>query len=77
MVKEKIKKKKWVKIIAPKLFNEKHLGEISLVDPMLVIGRKIKVNLMEITNDMKKQNTEIGFKVAKLQDDKTKTKSVL
>ncbi|MFH2027682.1 MAG: hypothetical protein ABIJ08_00955, partial [Nanoarchaeota archaeon] len=74
--KTKVKKKKWVQIIAPKSFREQLIGEVTLVDTKDAIGRTVKVNLMELTSDMKKQNTEIGFKIIKIQEGKALTEPI-
>ena len=78
MVEEKIKikKKKWVEIIAPKIFKETSLGEISLVEANLAVGRTIKANLMGLTGNFKSQNTEIGLKIVSIQDGKANTEMI-
>ncbi len=55
------KKKKWFKILAPAIFNQAEVGEILLYDPEASMGRMIKVNLMVLTRDPKKQDKEVGF----------------
>lgn len=55
------KKKKWFKIVAPAIFNQAEVGEILLYDPEASIGRVIRVNLMVLTRDPKKQDKEVGF----------------
>jgi small subunit ribosomal protein S3Ae len=74
--KTKIKKKKWVTILAPKVFNKNPVGDISLVDPSLAVGRTLKVNLMTLTGDFKKQNTEIGLKIVGMEDGKALTEMI-
>jgi len=59
-----LKKKKWYPIIAPKVFREEKIGEISLVDPAAAIGRKVKISLMQVTGEPKTQNTRIEFKIS-------------
>ena len=54
-------KKRWVRLIAPKLFNEQTLGETLVSDPEEVLGRKLQVNLTVLTNDPKTQNVKVGF----------------
>ena len=70
---EKIKKKKFVKIIAPKHFNEQILGESIVDDPRLLIGRKIRVNMMSLTDNPKNQNVEIKLKITQLIGESVKT----
>ncbi len=63
----KVKKKKWYKILAPKMFNEVVLGETNVVSPEDAIGKPVKTSLMNITNDIKKQNLSVSFIVEGLQ----------
>ena len=71
-----LKKKKWVPIIAPKLFRDAQIGETYLVDPAAAIGRKIKVSLMQITGDPKAQNTKIEFKITGQHEGKLLTQTI-
>lgn len=72
----KVKKKKWYPIIAPKLFNNSFLGETLLTESSLAKGKPIVVNLMNLTNDIKKQNFNIKFIVDKVENDKAHTKII-
>ncbi|MEW5896602.1 MAG: hypothetical protein AB1668_02845 [Nanoarchaeota archaeon] len=58
-----VKKKLWYRIIAPKLFGQKELGEIYLSSPEVALGRVMKINLRDITGNVKDQNIYIDFKV--------------
>ena len=69
-------KKKFYPIAAPALFNEEELGEVPLYDLKDAIGRRVKVNLMTLTNDPKRQNINIRFKVVEVEGDKGKTKII-
>lgn len=64
----KVKKKRWVSIVAPALFNNAFLGEVYVVEPEEAVGRAITVSLMVITGDPKRQSTHISFKVDGYQD---------
>jgi len=55
------KKKRWFPIIAPKIFNRKAIGEMHLYIPEQAIGRYVSINLMNLTGDIKKQNTVAKF----------------
>ena len=35
-----VKKKRWVPVIAPKLFNEREIGEMHVEEPKNAVGRK-------------------------------------
>ncbi len=74
--KTKIKKKQWIEIIAPKIFKEYSLCEITTLEPKSIIGRTVKVSLMELIGNTKKQNTVIEFKITKLEDNKAKTEII-
>lgn len=63
------KKKKWHKIVAPKLFNEMIIGETPALEPNTLIGRTIKANMMTLTGDMKKQNIDVTFEIEKVMGD--------
>ena len=51
---KKIKGKDWYTIIAPKIFQEKVLGETPGDDVKKVINRSVEVPLVLLTNDMSK-----------------------
>ncbi len=66
-------KKKWYKIIAPAIFNEQEVGETYLAHPEKAIGRTSKINLMTLTNDPKKQNINVCFRISGADGEKLKT----
>ncbi len=72
----KVKKKRWITILAPKILNERPIGESYVADPGLLIGRVISCNLMTLTNDMKTQNITMKFIVCEIKDAKAHTKPV-
>jgi len=74
--KTKIKKKKWIPIVAPKIFKEAELGETTVSESDLVLGKTIKATLMDLIGDIKKQNTEISFKVKEIKENKALTEIV-
>ena len=76
MVEQKAKKKHFVKITAPKQFNEQVIGESPVEDARLLLGRKVKVNMMSITNDPKSQNVQIHFKISALKGEGVTTEIV-
>ncbi|MFH1053550.1 MAG: hypothetical protein V1740_04005 [Candidatus Woesearchaeota archaeon] len=69
----KIKKKRWVQLFAPKSMNNTFLGESFTDDPQNLLNRSMKINLMTITNDMKKQNMTIRFRVDNVSGEKAST----
>jgi ribosomal protein S3AE len=66
-------KKRWYNIVAPEIFNSFIVGETPAIDPKNIEGRIAKINLSTITNDMRKQNTEISLVVNNVQGDSAKT----
>ncbi|MBD3309987.1 hypothetical protein GF351_02095 [Candidatus Woesearchaeota archaeon] len=72
-VKTKVKKKRWIKIVAPKSFNQELLGETYVLEPKQVLGRHISVNLMSLTRDPKKQNTDLTFYANQLSGEEVMT----
>ncbi len=55
------RKKKWYKILASTTFNQVEIGELPLFEPEDALGRAVKVNLMILTHDPKKQDREVAF----------------
>lgn len=66
----KKKKKKWVQISGLRDFKEVHLGESYVAEPNSLMNKHIDINLMELTNDMKKQNIKARFRVSTISDNK-------
>ncbi|MFA6461333.1 MAG: hypothetical protein WCV90_03630 [Candidatus Woesearchaeota archaeon] len=62
----KIKKKLWYKIIAPKIFANREVGESYLAESETAIGRIVKVNLKELTGNIKDQNNYVVFQINKV-----------
>lgn len=76
MADAKTKKKKFVKIIAPRQFNEQVIGESLVADPRLLVGRKIKINMMSLTDDPRNQNIQINFLINNLKGDSVSTEII-
>ncbi|MCH8329176.1 MAG: hypothetical protein IIB81_02160 [Nanoarchaeota archaeon] len=73
MAKAKVIKKEWYPILAPKIFQNAVLGETYVYEPGQMIGKGITKNLMNLTNDVKRQNINIGFEVVDVQNNKAFT----
>jgi len=69
----KIRKKKWYPLIAPRMFRNAVLGETFVYDENAMIGKTVAENLMNLTGDFKKQNTNINFVVTKIENSKALT----
>jgi len=73
---KKAKKKKWFPIIAPESFQSKIIGEVLLEDASVLMNRSVKVNMMQLMGDMKKQNVNVMFRVNDVKDGKAFTQAV-
>ncbi len=74
LARKKAKAKVWYEIIAPKVFNEMVIGKTMASDPELLIGRRITVSLMELTNNFSKYYMKFTFKIIKVEGDKAFTR---
>ncbi len=72
MAKSKEIKKHWIPVIATKEFGNMEIAEIPYSEPKTLIGRVLKINLYLLTNDSRKQNAEVSFKIINF-DSKTAT----
>ena len=72
----KKKKKYWVPILATREFDYMEIGESLVAEPSSLVGKKVVVNFMHLTNDIKKQNTKLHFKVKEVKEDKAYTEIV-
>ena len=62
------KKKTWFKILAPKIFGSKEVGQTYRSSSESAIGRVMLVNLRELTGNMKDQNVHIRLKMNKVEN---------
>jgi len=69
----KLKKKQWYPIIAPKQFNNVVLGETPVYDPNAMLGKTLSHSLMNLLNDVKRQNINIHFKIVEIEGSNAKT----
>ena len=66
---DKWRKKKYFSILAPKLFQERELGQTMAYDPGALQGRRMNSNLMMLLGNIKKQHINMTFVVEKVQGD--------
>ncbi len=57
------KKKSWYRIISPKAFGQKELGEAYLTSPDAAIGRCLRISLKDLSGNVRDQNVHITFRV--------------
>jgi len=72
----KKKKKIWYEVIASREFNNSLIGEIPSFEPKNLVGKCIKVSLMSLTGNPKKQNANIKFKISNVTERKASTEVV-
>lgn len=71
-----VKKKRWVPIIAPKLFNEHEIGEMHVEEPRNAVGRKFAVSMTTVTGDPKAQNILVKFLITGVVGDSLQTELI-
>ena len=62
-------KKRWCNIVSPEMFRDFVIGETFVAEPSSIVGKTLSINLMTLTNDIKKQNINLKFLVNKIQND--------
>ena len=67
------KRKTWFKVLAPKLFGEKEIGESYLGSSEKSVGRLLKVNLRELTGNSKDQNVYVDLEISSVDGSTLKT----
>ncbi len=72
----KSKKKKWLQIVAPKLFNNQVLGESYVASSDKLIGKQVKYNLMNLIRKPSNSSINLSFVVDTIKEDKGMTKLV-
>ncbi len=72
----KVKKKRWVEILAPRYFQNQVLGESPVTEPNMLIGRTVTANLMTLTRDMKKQNINMTFRIDSIEGNRAYTSAL-
>lgn len=67
---KKSKGVQWFSLIGPKVFGSRELGKTFVSDPGRLIGRRISLSIIELTNDFEKYYMKFTFKVKKIEADK-------
>jgi len=70
MAKTKVLKKEWYPIVGPKLFRNAVIGESYVYELDKIVGKGLRQNLMNLSNDVKRQNVTIDFRVGKVENGK-------
>lgn len=69
-------KKKWVKIISPKLLDNTEVGETLCSDANKLLGRVIEVNIGSLANDVKRQHMKLRLKINEIKGEQAHTEIV-
>ena len=62
-------KKKWYNIVSPEMFRDFVIGETFVAEPSIIVGKTLSINLMTLTNDIKKQNINLKFLVNRVENE--------
>ncbi len=71
---DKWRKKKYFTILAPRVFQERELGQTMAYEPGALKDRRLTANLMVLLGNIKKQHVNITFVVDKVQGDTGRTR---
>jgi small subunit ribosomal protein S3Ae len=66
----KVRKKRWIQVLAPKIFREVVIGEVPLYEAEQLKGRRMTVNMMTLTNNPKNQSIQVKIIVADVKEGK-------
>jgi small subunit ribosomal protein S3Ae len=66
----KVRKKRWVQVLAPKIFREVVIGEVPLYEADQLKGRRMTVNMMTLTNNPKNQSIQVKIIVSEVKEGK-------
>lgn len=72
----KKRKKIWVPILAPKEFKVKDVGDSNVYMPDQLLNKIIEVNLANLMQDSKRQNTNVTLKVVEIKENKGVTELI-
>ncbi|MFH1752430.1 MAG: hypothetical protein ABH821_05855 [archaeon] len=73
---DKWKKKKWISILASPLFNQQEIGETIAEKPEKIVGRTIKVNLRNLTKEVRRSYATVFFKIKEVKGLKAYTELI-
>ena len=70
---KKAKAKEWVDIIAPPYFGATDLGKTLAVEPEKVVGRRITLSALDVSENVNKFYLKVFFRIVKLEGNKALT----
>lgn len=62
------KKKAWIKIAAPREFENKIIGETICSEINKIVGRTLRLNMSNIIGDIKRQHSIVNFVIKEVKD---------
>lgn len=69
-------KKKWIRIIAPRILNNAEIGETIVGDPSKVIGKLVEANVGFLNNDMRRQHMKLKLRIKEIKNNIANTEIV-
>ena len=60
------KTKEWYKILAPKYFEEKEIGKTLATEPSNLVGKRVNLSAIEVTNNFSKYYIKFIFRINKV-----------
>ncbi|MBW3010815.1 hypothetical protein KY326_01200 [Candidatus Woesearchaeota archaeon] len=69
----KWKRKKWIPIVAPKLFNHREIGTTFIETEADAVGRTIEATLGQLIGNIRKQNVVLKFRISDVQNERAQT----
>ncbi|MBI2573184.1 hypothetical protein HYV86_04965 [Candidatus Woesearchaeota archaeon] len=73
---KKIKRKVWYRIISPKIFGQREVGETYIENPEQAVGRSVMINLKELTGNVKDQSYDVMFKITRADGTQLRTATI-
>jgi len=64
---DKFKLKSWYSVLAPKMFDEKKIGDVLGIDDASVMNRILNINLSELSGEMQHGYTKVNFRVNEIK----------
>jgi small subunit ribosomal protein S3Ae len=68
------RKKVWYSLLAPQVFGKAKVGDSLVEESSQLVGKTMKLSLMTLTGDMKKQNITVGFQITGIADNQAQSK---
>lgn len=70
MPRKKKIKKEWFVILAPKYFKDKEIGKTLTGNPKYLVGRRLVISAIDLTNDLAKYYLKLGFRIVDFDEER-------